>query len=90
MGIDDFLLNDLCLMDGINVTRREILIDCKAEADRQQHPKGNYNPLVGIRLIDTGLLFFWLFLVFLFSYLNHSFHPFYFGILPALAKCCCQ
>lgn len=53
-------------MDGMNVNRREILIHCKAEADRQQYPQGNYNPLVGIRLIDTGLLFFWLFLVFFF------------------------
>ena len=90
MGINDFFLNDLCFMDSMYVNRREILIHCKAEADRQQHPQGNYNPLVDIRLIDTGLLFFWLFLVFFFSYLNHGFHPFYFEILPALAKCCCQ
>ena len=58
-------------MDSVNVYRREILLDGKQEAHRQQHPQGNHGFFVGIGLVDFQFLFFLLFLVFLFSNLNH-------------------
>ena len=58
-------------MDSVNVYRREILIDSKQEAHCKQHPQGNHGFLVDIDFVDFQLLFFLLFLVFLFSNLNH-------------------
>ena len=55
----------------MNVYRREILIDGKQETHCQQHPQGNHGFFMSIDFVNFQLLFFLLFLVFLFSNLNH-------------------
>ena len=71
MGVEDGFLNYFGFMDSMNVYRREILIDGKQEAHCQQHPQGNYGFFVGIDFVNFQFLFFLLFLVILFSNLNH-------------------
>ena len=71
MSVEDGFLNHFGFMDSMNVYRREILIDGKQEAHRQQNPQGNHGFFMGIDFVDFQFLFFLLFLVILFSNLNH-------------------